>query len=283
MLSIRKNELKKYISGSEFSKNSDYIFANTLGNDPKKGQENFFCSKNLKGVVDGDLVFCKTDYLPQLKVELDRTGIKINLVTHESDYPINKNLFDYFNSDFILSWWGINVEVIENKVKPIPLGLANSYCGVTLKHNDMENIIKSKPKKLVYLNNNVANYPLVREKLYNIFFSSDTWTVRRPSSMTSKHEYCQELLNHKFCVCPRGNGIDTHRMWECLYLGVIPIVEKNYNMNHFDELPILFVDSFLDIKGEEDYLEKIYDNFSSIEWNWNKLTTDWWVQRMKNN
>jgi hypothetical protein len=31
---------------------------------------------------------------------------------------------------------------------------------------------------------------------------------------------------HQFVVAPRGNGWDTHRLWEALYLGCVPIVES---------------------------------------------------------
>jgi hypothetical protein len=32
------------------------------------------------------------------------------------------------------------------------------------------------------------------------------------------------LNDYEFCICPEGNGADTHRLWECLYLKVVPIV-----------------------------------------------------------
>lgn len=32
------------------------------------------------------------------------------------------------------------------------------------------------------------------------------------------------LNDYEFCICPEGNGVDTHRLWECLYLKVVPIV-----------------------------------------------------------
>ena len=34
------------------------------------------------------------------------------------------------------------------------------------------------------------------------------------------------MAEHKFVVAPRGNGWDTHRLWEALYLGCVPIVES---------------------------------------------------------
>jgi hypothetical protein len=39
--------------------------------------------------------------------------------------------------------------------------------------------------------------------------------------------YIDNIYNHKFVICPEGNGIDTHRFWESLYLGVIPVIINN--------------------------------------------------------
>jgi len=32
-------------------------------------------------------------------------------------------------------------------------------------------------------------------------------------------------------LCARGNGLDTHRFWESLYLGVIPVIINNEYTN----------------------------------------------------
>ena len=42
-----------------------------------------------------------------------------------------------------------------------------------------------------------------------------------------------ELSSYKFALSPEGNGIDCHRTWECLYLGVIPIVKKSVALSFF--------------------------------------------------
>ena len=38
-----------------------------------------------------------------------------------------------------------------------------------------------------------------------------------------------------FIISPPGNGIDTHRVWETIYAGSYPVVEKNLSMNSFNE------------------------------------------------
>jgi hypothetical protein len=40
------------------------------------------------------------------------------------------------------------------------------------------------------------------------------------------NENIERLVQYKYCVCPEGNGLDTHRLWEALYLRVVPIMLK---------------------------------------------------------
>jgi hypothetical protein len=63
----------------------------------------------------------------------------------------------------------------------------------------------------------------------------------------------------------QGNGYDTHRVWETLYLGSFPIMlatEWSSTLSHLN-LPILFVESILDIDKEllEEFSRK-NENFS---------------------
>jgi hypothetical protein len=45
-------------------------------------------------------------------------------------------------------------------------------------------------------------------------------------------------------ICPRGNGIDTHRVWEALYLGVVPVVQRSSLDALYGPLPVLIIESF---------------------------------------
>ena len=64
------------------------------------------------------------------------------------------------------------------------------------------------------------------------------------------NEHIRELSTYKFCE-PEGTSIDTHRMWECLYLGVIPIVVKVAHLEvAYSKLPILWVNSFSEVTPE---------------------------------
>ena len=63
----------------------------------------------------------------------------------------------------------------------------------------------------------------------------------------------------KFVIAPRGNGWDTHRLWEALYLGCVPIVESS-GLDELDShLPILIVKSWSSLN--EKTLEDVYERF----------------------
>jgi hypothetical protein len=56
--------------------------------------------------------------------------------------------------------------------------------------------------------------------------------------------YLASMARHKFCLCPRGNGIDTHRIWEAWYLQCIPIIVKADWTSAYSGLPLLVLESW---------------------------------------
>ena len=93
--------------------------------------------------------------------------------------------------------------------------------------------------------------------------------------------YIDKIYNHKFVLSPEGNGTDTHRTWEILYLKSIPIEKRNINNQFFTDLPICFVDDWEEIT--EDFLNKEYDRINSIKWNLEKLDFNYWKNKILSN
>ncbi len=48
-----------------------------------------------------------------------------------------------------------------------------------------------------------------------------------PPRSPSRAQYLEVMSGYKFCLCPRGNGIDAHRVWECMLVGSVPIYVSN--------------------------------------------------------
>lgn len=57
----------------------------------------------------------------------------------------------------------------------------------------------------------------------------------------------REYARHQFVVCPPGNGRDTHRVWEVLALGSIPIVVSSRLDALYTDLPIVILDDWMDM------------------------------------
>ena len=72
------------------------------------------------------------------------------------------------------------------------------------------------------------------------------------------------MSKYQYCICPNGNGVDTHRFWEAIYLKLVPIVIRNsfYNMLE-NKVPMIILNSW-----EEFDLNKLPDyntfNFQNI-------------------
>jgi len=65
----------------------------------------------------------------------------------------------------------------------------------------------------------------------------------------------EKTLESRYALCPRGCGVDTHRFYECIYLGCIPIVVRTNTV--FDRMyapdtgfPCLVVERWEDITAE---------------------------------
>jgi hypothetical protein len=67
------------------------------------------------------------------------------------------------------------------------------------------------------------------------------------------------LCHSKYGVCPRGNGIDTHRLWECLYLKVVPLVDRNCVNEYFEDLGLVIIDDWNMVTPA--FLEENYETF----------------------
>ena len=57
------------------------------------------------------------------------------------------------------------------------------------------------------------------------------------------------LSKYKFNLCPHGNGIDTHRIWETLLVNSIPVLLNTSFAQNFKEIgvPMLLVNKWEDL------------------------------------
>ena len=146
-----------------------------------------------------------------------------------SDHAFDKGYIKLLDNKYISQVIAQNPNIIHDKLELLPIGIANSMW----RHGDLlelYGVIRDTyryKKQGVYININPGTY-FYRKMLLDRIKQSPN-LIESKSGDYSKYLY--ELSGHKYALCPRGNGLDCHRFWECIYLNVIPIVINNNYTN----------------------------------------------------
>ena len=267
-----------YLSGDTFRKYCDHIF------DAK--EQNFVPSE----VETGDLVFvAPRDYdRKTLRESLDDffknyhpfIKNKYILVTHNSDLNITEEFRDYLESKTLFVWFAQNIGFKHPKLIPIPIGLENElwHKNYVRTLNSIRGDEKYRGKKyLLFMNFGIKTNNNLRMPIYNLFKDKDFCYA--PQS-TDTETYLHDVYQAKFVISPHGNGLDCHRTWEALYLGVIPVVKKSTLDPLYEDLPVLIVDDWSEITRE--FLEKKYIEISAKTYKFEKLFIDYWIEVFRN-
>ncbi len=244
-----------FISGDTLRKEAIFIFDETQTFKPSQ-------------VKNNDLVFMKSDLKNiYFKIIHPQIESKYILISHNSDEEINdkdKNLVD----DKIVHWFAQNLAILNNnKFSAIPIGFENRRYLNNGKLNNLKKIEKhqtSKNNMILSSYNSATNFDL-RSNLDDIV--KEIETIDNKIFATPK-EYLLNLSNYKFLLCPEGNGIDTHRIWEGLLTKTVPIVKKSSFAENFYNLgiPILLIENWSDLKKfDENKIEALYEDFTDFD------------------
>ena len=143
----------------------------------------------------------------------------------------------------IVKWYAVNSCVME--IEPLPLGVA-----------DPDLILATLDKKIVKQNKLLvchANHTLERllSKVYFMGMSVEAdWITAIDNEVLLKEEFYELVASHDYVLCPAGNGIDTYRLWETLYLGSTLIIDYSYQP-YLQELGAIRFRTLDDIRLED--------------------------------
>lgn len=169
------------------------------------------------------ILFCYSHRLGDFALILPYLQNKFVLITHNSD--TNIGLDDLFQSilshPLLIKWWAQNVCIIHENLEILPIGMANSMWSHGNTAFFDRDITIQKTEK-VYFHFNIHTNHTKRQICYDQLI--DKIPFLSSADPISYHEI---LSKYEFCICPEGNGADTHRFWEALYLKSIPIVVRN--------------------------------------------------------
>ena len=285
-------ESKQILNSYNFARNSDIVFSEILTHDQfnklniedytivNKNSRFVFYKLNKFHLKENDVIFCNTDMIKSLFFLLkDIKNLKnIKLITNQTDTLIDKSLF-MLKPNCINEWYSVNVGFKSEKLIPIPLGLSNNYSPKNILVKDIKfSGMRKDSKNLLYLNFVSNTNSKERSEIYRTFKELEWAYVDSPKL---KLDYYQRSLEQfRFVLSPHGNGIDTHRVWETLYSGNIPVTKSHHTFSNVTDLPILFVNEYEQVTHE--MLMNFYDNLDIENLEYEKLNIEYWIKKIKN-
>lgn len=254
-----------FISGDDFRSLAHHIYdEETTSFDPES-------------VKDGEIIFVKTDLLKDFFEKKHPFILAYYvLITHNSDFPSPGPFYDWLDEPNILHWFAQNADASHPKLTAIPIGIANAYTphGDAETIQKMRNLVPKKKTRLCYLNFSVGTNPAVRGPAYKQFRR-----MGKPAKLRPFLSYLAEMGDHMYAASPPGNGLDCHRTWEALYMGVVPIVLRNTLSPLFEGLPILEVDTWDELSTS--FLRDVYPAIRAKKKRSASLFFPYWKQKIE--
>jgi hypothetical protein len=226
-------------------------------------------SMNPDEIKENDVVFVKTDFVHNEQFQKDilpKIKCKFTLVTGISDYSVDHAAEDIIDNELVKYWFCTNPpQITHDKIIPLPIGFeekerAGGNSDIINKHWANQTAWEDK-SNLLYVPYHTLGTNMARDQQVKFLESLDFVHVEK--ERLPFDEYLYKLGQYKFTICLLGAGYDTHRNYESLLVGSVPImtsscVEQIYD---FYELPSIFVDDWEKIewvKLQTDYYKETF-------------------------
>lgn len=169
------------------------------------------------------VIFCKSNKVEEFLLDYGKSVNAKVLILGNSDEDFET--FDYQLPNSVKIVFAQNLMFQDPRFRCLPIGIENIRYGA----NGMPYLFSSKyaesRKKDKILIGPFGKTHMERYELDGLVYSDGPWecitTRLRPK------EYARHAAEFKYIAAPRGNGMDTHRFWETVYRGGIPVVKRN--------------------------------------------------------
>ena len=246
-------------------------------------------------------IFVYSDLIePFLSRILPLLETPVVLITHNGDTGVDERHRAALNDPKIIHWFAQNAKLDHPKLTALPIGIANAQW----RHGDAPALTRVTAQVIpkrggLYVNFEVGTNPKVRgpllaalaEKPFAIMGRERTpmsylnqglaALIGKPFVNKGKSKpyevYLADMAKWRFTISPPGNGIDCHRTWEALYLGVIPVATPAAG-GLYEYLPVIITE---DLAGVT--MEGLEAAFGRLEgpFAWEKLTLSYWRDRIR--
>jgi len=230
---------------------------------------------------------CHINGGPRLMQEL-ASGDRFVLVTSGGDTPIDGRMAARM-PDNLVAWYAGNVHTVNHRIHPIPIGIpSDATYGDFSVIEEFRATPKTKDLFACFClgNNPPERVPAMEQARHYV-----DWTVQcfqhNEAKLMTHRDFIREMARHRFVLCPPGaQDSDTHRTWEALYLGCVPICKRSVFMEEFvNHFPIVLVDDWREVTPER--LKREWSGLSGVSMTkvWHDLdrvlSLDYWVDKIK--
>jgi hypothetical protein len=222
--------------------------------------------------IENDWWFCKSDWLEYFFRELAPDSPFV-LFTANSDRTIGRKFVRHLQRPNFVAWFAVNAAFSHPRLFAIPLGIGDpnsvhGHAGGDLRAVQRRQVPKT---RLMEVSFDVKTNPTERLRCLE-----KTGLELDPPA--AKPEYLERIASSYFCVAPRGNGIDTHRLWEALYLQTVPVVTRSLLADQHPDLPLVVLDDWGEFKSI-DFSPELYAATWG-DWSPAALTLDGYLRRI---
>jgi hypothetical protein len=227
-LKLKHSDSSPYLSGDLFKHNSELqVTEKWLRGSNKRKLE----------ISSARVIFCESNLLAEF---LENYGDKVEakvLICGNSDFDFNSAPDNIPKSVRLCLFQNLSFQ--SDFFKVLPIGLENlslATNGFTKYYSAVDYSSPRLSKVLAgpFSPTHPERQQLIDEISGNIYFDVITMRLEPP-------EYQSTLGKYRYVLCPRGNGIDTHRFWETLYKGNLPVVTESTWSAHIRKLGIPFL------------------------------------------
>jgi hypothetical protein len=204
-------------------------------------------------------IFCYSHRVKDFMNILHLIKNRFVLVSHNSDENITEKYISLLDNDKLIKMFSQNILIKHPKLNFLPIGIANSMWS----HGNLHILC------------DVMNSDIKKTRDVYFYFSTQTNIEKRNpcknilekkgllfGKSTGYKNYLQDLMSHKYAICPEGNGADSHRIWECIYLGVIPILIKNDFSDNLQDYQCIILNNWEDF-NIENFKRNVGGNFNN--------------------
>ena len=224
-----------YLSGDAFSNLADCKIE-SLG----RLSDNSF----IKRLRAANVVFCRSDILQDfLSSAVSNLQCRVILAGNSDQefYEVPHLLPRSVRRVYLQN----NFVTHDARIVTLPIGLENYRLGVNGNPKFIEeNKVKNSAKNKILFGPFSFTHP-VRQEVFNEFSTSEgPWEYL--NEWTPPKRFNQIASTFKYVAAVRGNGVDTHRLWEAMYRGNVGVVLRDNWSLSLDRLhlPIILVNEW---------------------------------------